>query len=251
MILIQDGSGSIDKEELLDFVTKLMPLSDPSNDIDSICAAIDKDENGEISLAEFEAFIQPTMRKYVGQGSISLDMEEILHEAFKKVLADSKRDRDLILEAFMDTIREVPESADLFHRGWVYKIYDEFYKSPADPLAPKYQCKRLQYLKNALSSVVSKKPKRTLLNPRSFIHRTMPNLKSAAAAAEKFAENSDEIGQISSKRAQKTHTSISRTASSAEMAPSEDVYKKFCSTWLEKISSMQKAHVEQLWLRTR
>ncbi len=42
-------------------VTKLMPLSDPINDINAICAAIDADDNGEISIDEFEAFLAPTV----------------------------------------------------------------------------------------------------------------------------------------------------------------------------------------------
>jgi hypothetical protein len=116
--LQKDGSGFIDKDELLAFVSKLMPLSDPANDIDCICAAIDKDEDGEIPLTEFQAFIQPAIAKYMGEGK-QPHMEDILHEAFKMVLAESKLERDLILQAFMQAERDVPESSDVFHRGWV------------------------------------------------------------------------------------------------------------------------------------
>jgi hypothetical protein len=231
-----------------------MPLSDPINDADAICAAIDADENGEITVDEFEAFLAPTVKRLMDQGRQPLDIDEILQEAFKSILAHSKEERNMILETFMQSMREVPEASDPFNRGWVNEIYDDMYRSPSDPTAPKYQCKRVQFLKNSLSAAASPpKPAAPLaVKKHILMQRSMPNVRSRSPVFNfgKINLNNEDQDELFPPRFSERRVTVPTTwVSSSSKAPNEECYKKFCSVWLEKIKSMQHARVQDLWKR--
>jgi hypothetical protein len=44
----QDGTGFLEKDEIKVFMMNLLPLADPVNDTDCICAALDIDGDGKV-----------------------------------------------------------------------------------------------------------------------------------------------------------------------------------------------------------
>jgi hypothetical protein len=106
----------------------------------------------QVDIGEFNAFIMPTMVQYLTLGKL-LNVEEIVCEAFQKVLNESKKERELINQAFLLSTQEASAQDMLFNRSLCHEIFDHFYGAPADASAPRYQCQRTEYLKKMLAEV--------------------------------------------------------------------------------------------------
>lgn len=153
-----DGNGKLTVEEVAQGLKRILDLNDPTNEADSICAAIDKDGDGHIDIDEFFAYIQPTCVKWLAAGK-QLMVEDILADAFRSSIAHDKAERDAIIEAFMASQKEVLKnskvSGQALDRAWADKIFEELYNRPSDPSAPVYKSRRGDYLKQKLVDILA------------------------------------------------------------------------------------------------
>lgn len=145
----------------------LLSLKDPRNDADSICAAIDANEDGHIDPHEFHVYISPTVVAYAAAGK-PLDVEDVLRDAFRETIDKDTRVRDKIIQAFMlgttdfeSSTRKKGGWALPVNKGWMHGLFKDTYEDPTDPAAPRYKHNRMPYLFKRLAElqVTPKDPK--------------------------------------------------------------------------------------------
>jgi len=122
----------------------LLVLKDPHNDADSICAAIDANEDGHIDPHEFHSYIHPTVVHYVVTGK-PLDVQDIMKDAFRATIESDTVKRNKIIQTFMEATHAFEAStrnkgwALPVNKGWMHKLYGHCYDSPTDNQAPRCQ----------------------------------------------------------------------------------------------------------------
>jgi len=218
-----NGDGKLSPSEIASSLKELLNLSDPLNDADCICAAVDADHDGFINIDEFHDFIMPTVTHHLTSGK-EVEVERCLKDAFSNVLKDAKAKRDGIIQAFMETEKAVcskttkGSSSSLFSKSWMHKIYDEMYNNPTSPDAPCYRAARGEYLKTKLKELVDEDDKRTKRAQANFNPHAPPK-KGESAADKRRAEFRKAI----------------------EAPEDSDLVRSFASLWLEKIEFQEAA----------
>jgi hypothetical protein len=182
----------------------------------------------QVDLGEFNAFIMPTMVQYMAIGK-QLNVEEIVCEAFQKVLNDSKREREMINQSFLLSTSEASAQDMLFNRSLCHEIFDHFYGAPPDPSAPRYQCQRTAFLKKALAEV--EKGQKVLCIDKGKLHVGMaPKPKPARPMATFHGRTAAMIDSEEAKP----------PPSEAPAAPvPSDFCKHLCVKWLHHLESLQ------------
>jgi len=222
-----NGDGKLSPPEIAESLKSLLELQDPVNDADSICAAIDTDGDGFISLSEFHGFIRPTVGQHLAAGR-QLEVERILRDAFSRVLTDAKSEREDIIRAFMESEKTISSttkqaSGNVFSHSWMHKIFEGMYNNPADdPNAPIYRAHRAEYLKEQLKTLIAKEEQALEIKPK----------KNFSPWERQRRGSSGDVSQAEAKRLA-FRKSID--------APDSDksVVKSFASLWLEKIEAHQ------------
>lgn len=231
----KDGNGLLTSDEIRQFLAKLLPLADPTNELDSICAALDKDSDGKVDVSEFYTFVTDTVDRHLSMGK-ALMVDDIVRESFQDVLKQTKQEREVVTHAFVLSTHECPEKERLFNPGWMHKVFDEFYGAPSDPAAPKYQCQRTEYLKQRLTEAV---------NPQFDLHKqhhghAHPHAHTgdAHAHAQEHQHKGDSIDSDTDSVHSRRDSLPSRPPV-ASLAPNEDSFRRFCKNWLTHIQELE------------
>uniref|UniRef100_A0A6U4NM30 EF-hand domain-containing protein n=1 Tax=Hemiselmis andersenii TaxID=464988 RepID=A0A6U4NM30_HEMAN len=163
LTLGKDQSGSLTTGQVEKVLKHLLTLKDPHNDADSICAAIDTNEDGHIDTHEFHRYIHPTVATYALAGK-PLDVEDILRDAFRGTIESDTVVRNRIIQTFMEATHDFEAASRKkswalpVNKGWMHKLYGDIYDDPSDESAPRYKHNRGAYLCRRLAELQATPP---------------------------------------------------------------------------------------------
>lgn len=218
-----NGDGKLSPAEIATSLKELLSLKDPVNDADCICHAIDKDQDGYISIDEFHDFIHPTILHHLGDGK-EIEVDRCLSDAMSEVLLLAKKERDNIIQAFMETEKAIASdlgpataSGKFLNKSWMHKLYEDFYNNPTADDAPTYRAARGDYLKMKLRDLIQQEEKAN--------NKPEPKQNFNPWARRRSSEGTSL--EVEKKR---------EAFRQAIQAPDHDgIVAKFASSWLEKI----------------
>uniref|UniRef100_A0A7S0NAJ9 EF-hand domain-containing protein n=1 Tax=Hanusia phi TaxID=3032 RepID=A0A7S0NAJ9_9CRYP len=169
----KDGSGHLSKQELLKVLESLnITLQNPIDDMDVIFDTLDANHSGHIDLDEWGACFEPAIKRFAIAPDAKMDMEDLMKVTFAGILEDAKKERSMVIEAFMKAYEKVKDGFGTRFLGskWRFKIYDAFYGAIEDakifvPLRYEYLKKKLKeasmdqepWIKNVLEGSVKAK----------------------------------------------------------------------------------------------
>uniref|UniRef100_A0A7S0YZ69 EF-hand domain-containing protein n=1 Tax=Hemiselmis tepida TaxID=464990 RepID=A0A7S0YZ69_9CRYP len=160
------AGGTLGACEVERVLKHLLTLKDPHNDADSICAAIDINEDGHLDPNEFHRYIHPTVMRYAAAGK-PLDVQDILRDAFRATIESDTATRNKIIQAFMQATSDFEAASRKkswalpVNKGWMHKLYSDAFDEPKDAKAPRYKHSRTGYLTKRLTElqVIPRNPK--------------------------------------------------------------------------------------------
>eukprot|EP00961_Rhodomonas_salina_P185435 2503638-Rhodomonas_salina.2 len=128
--------GKCNKENIGSILKDLgMQLDNPMLAADAIFGFLDRNHDDQISVIEFEHALEPTIEKYVERGW-TLDINDILKDAFARPIRDEKKEVDLVDQAFLwshsTMVRRHHGIGTFWGFKWLFKMYDDFYWKAQD-----------------------------------------------------------------------------------------------------------------------
>jgi hypothetical protein len=217
-----NGDGKLSPAEISASLKELLSLKDPVNDADCICHAIDTDNDGFVSIDEFHDFIHPTILSHLADGK-EIEVDRCLSDAMSKVLLEAKKERDNIIQAFMETEKAIADegamtaSGKFLNKSWMHKLYDDFYNNPTADDAPTYRAARGDYLKMKLRELIQQEEK---------ANNKKPEPKKNFNPWERRRSSAGDI-DVEKKR--------NAFRQSIQAPDDEGIVAKFASSWLAKI----------------
>jgi len=135
----KDQSGKISKEELSIVLRNNLQiqLSDPVNDLEIIFDSLDNDHNGLICYDEFCRLFEPMIvRRASSSGTGTMDIDDLMKEAFNTILNDAKVERSIVIQGFMRAHQKLEREGKGFGKAfwgskWRFKLFDAFYAKPS------------------------------------------------------------------------------------------------------------------------
>jgi hypothetical protein len=136
-----DRSGMIDRHELARVIKDQLhvQLNDPINDLELIFDCMDYDKSGLVSVEEFCRLFEPCIVRRAGRrNSGTMDVEDLMKEAFSGILTDAKLERSVVIQGFTRAHQQIQAAGKGFGKRywgdkWRFIIFDGFYTHPIDP----------------------------------------------------------------------------------------------------------------------